>query len=101
MTATLRVTRAAPGIELRRGTFTVAVDGKDVGTIEHNDTIERPVTPGHHALQMTNGRYRSHEQGFDASDGEVVTFRCHGTRIWPLYVASIVKPDIAISLKRE
>jgi hypothetical protein len=30
-----------------------------------------------------------------------VNFRCHGAGIWPIYVASIVRPDLAISLKRE
>jgi hypothetical protein len=38
---------------------------------------------------------------FDAADGDVVSFRCHGARIWPLYVASIVVPNLAIALKRE
>jgi hypothetical protein len=33
--------------------------------------------------------------------GEVVNFRTHGAMIWPRYVASIIKRDLAISLKRE
>jgi hypothetical protein len=33
--------------------------------------------------------------------GEVVNFRGHGAMVWPRYVVSIVKPDLAISLKRE
>jgi hypothetical protein len=35
------------------------------------------------------------------ADGEVINFRCHGTRIWPRYVASIFVPSLAISLSRE
>jgi hypothetical protein len=34
-------------------------------------------------------------------DAETVNFRCHGAMLWPLYVASMVKADLAISLKRE
>ena len=42
----------------------------------------------------------SRTRSFDAADGEVVNFRCNGARIWPTYVASIVKPDLGISLRR-
>jgi hypothetical protein len=35
------------------------------------------------------------------ADDEVVNFRGHGAMLWPRYVASIVKPDLAISLRRE
>jgi hypothetical protein len=28
-------------------------------------------------------------------------FRTHGAMVWPRYVASIIKPDLAISFKRE
>ena len=38
-------------------------------------------------------------EAFDVSDGGVVSFRCHGAMIWPTYVASILKPDLAISLR--
>lgn len=101
MSATLTLTREGLGIELRRGTFHVLLDGDDITSIERGDTIEEPIEPGHHALRITAGRYSSEVRQFDASDGDVVTFRCHGAMIWPRYLVSVVKPDLAISLKRE
>jgi len=85
----------------RRGTFHVLLDDNDVASIEWNQTIEVPVEPGHHILHIKAGRYTSRRHPFDTADEEIVNFRCNGARIWPLYVASIVKPDLAISLKRE
>jgi hypothetical protein len=35
------------------------------------------------------------------ADGETVAYRCHGANLWPIFVASLVKPDLAISLRRE
>jgi hypothetical protein len=101
VTATLRVTREGRGIELRRGRFEIVADGEGVGSIERHDTVEATLEPGHHTLRIRAGRYSSHEQSFDVAEGDVVNFRCHGAMIWPLYVASIVKPDLAISLKQE
>jgi hypothetical protein len=99
--ATLQLVREGLGIELRRGTFHVLVDTNDVASIEWKEAIEVPIEPGHHTLQIKAGRYTSRIHSFDTADGEIVDFRCNGARIWPLYVASIVKPDLAISLKRE
>ncbi|HEY6296413.1 MAG TPA: hypothetical protein VIX15_12170 [Streptosporangiaceae bacterium] len=101
MSATLRLTREGFGIELRRGTFDVTVDGQSVGSSTWHETVEVPVDPGRHTLQITAGRYSSRNRSFDAAEGETVNFRCHGAMIWPLYVASIVKPDLAIQLLRE
>jgi hypothetical protein len=50
---------------------------------------------------VVTSRHASQDHSFDANDGEVVNFRTHGAMVWPRYVASIVKPDLAISLKRE
>jgi hypothetical protein len=99
--ATLQLVREGFGIELRRGTFQVVLDGNAVGSIERHQTIEVPVEPGHHTLQVKAGRYTSRRRPFDTADGETVSFRCMGARIWPLYVASIVKPDLAVALDRE
>lgn len=101
MSATLRLTREGAGIELRRGRFEILVDGERVDALELHETVESPIEPGHHSLRIRAGRYSSREISFDLTEGEVVNFRCHGTMIWPRYVASIVKPDLAISLKRE
>ena len=50
---------------------------------------------------MEVGRYSGRDYPFDVAEGEVVNFRCHGAMVWPRYVASIVKPDLAISLKHQ
>ena len=102
MAATLQLLRETNLVmELRRGTFDVVVDGKGVGSIDSHQMIEVPIEPGHHTLQVKAGRYTSGRLPFDAADGEIVNFRCSGARTWPLYVASIVKPDLALTLKHE
>jgi hypothetical protein len=102
MSATLRVTRSLGfAIELRRGPFQVLVDGSDVGTIENHETIETPLEPGRHTIRIRKGRYSSREHSFEADDNAVVNFRCHGAGLWPIYVASMVVPNLAITLKRE
>jgi hypothetical protein len=101
MSATLRLTRESAGIELRRGVFDVQVDGRSVGSIARDQTLETPLEPGHHTLRIRKCRYSSQEHPFDVVNDEVVNFRTHGAMVWPRYVASIVKPDLAISLKRD
>jgi hypothetical protein len=102
MSATLRVTREVGfGIELRRGRFEISVDGRGLGSLEDHETVETPLESGRHTIQIRKGRYSSRDQSFDVADGEVISFRCHGVRIWPMYVVSIVVPDLAIVLKRE
>jgi hypothetical protein len=95
------LTREGAGIELRRGRFEISIDDKTVGSLEYRETVETPLDPGQHILRIRAGRYSSRDRPFDVTDGEVVNFRCHGAMIWPRYVASIVKPNLAISLKRE
>lgn len=101
MPATLKLTREGIGIELRRGRFEILVDGRGVGSIDYRDSVEAPVEPGHHTLRIRAGRYSSRDHTFDAADGEMVSFRCHGAMVWPRWAASFVKPDLAISLRRE
>lgn len=38
---------------------------------------------------------------FEPPDSEMMTFRMHGAMVWPKAVVSVLKPDLAISLKRE
>jgi hypothetical protein len=99
--ATIKLTRQTIGVEVRRGTFDVLVDGKRVGSIEMDDTLEMHVAPGRHTLQIRNGRNSSRIQTIDAADGQVVAFRCNGKNILPLFLASFVIPSLAISLRRE
>jgi hypothetical protein len=102
VSATLRLIRKHPGVELRRGPFETELDGKRVGSINQlQETVDIPVESGHHTLRIRTGRYSSQERSFDVADGEVVNFRTHGPLVWPVYAAAIIKPDLAISLKRE
>lgn len=102
MSATLRVTHELNfGIELRRGEFEVLADGKAVGSVAIHEFSETPLEPGHHTVRMRKGRYSSREVSFDVADEEVAGFRCHGVRLWPVWVASVFVPGIGISLQRE
>ena len=101
MSATLKLTHKAIGAEVRRGTFDVLVDGKRVGSVEMNETIETPVDPGRHTLQVRNGRNSSRTETFDAAEGEMIAFRCTGKRFLPLFLASFVVPSLALKLVRE
>jgi hypothetical protein len=49
---------------------------------------------------MRTGRYASRPHAFDAADGQTITFELHGVLIWPMYLASLIKPDLAITVKR-
>jgi hypothetical protein len=101
MSATLRLTRQVNfAIELRRGRFEISLDDDSIGSLDKDETVEAPLEPGRHTLRVRHGRYSSRDQAFDVSDGEVAAFRCHGANLWPIYVASIVIPNLAITLKR-
>lgn len=101
MPATLKVTHKAIGAEVRRGTYDVVVDGARAGSVDMNHTIEIPVEPGRHTLQVRNGRNSSSTQAFDAVEGEVVAFRCTGKRFLPIFLASFVVPRLALKLVRD
>jgi hypothetical protein len=97
--ATLRLTRGA--VEVQRWPFEISIDGIVVGGVSRRETVQLPVEPGHHTLRLRSGRQLSPDRSFNAAEGEVINFSCHGARIYPIYVASIIKRDLGISLKRE
>ena len=101
MSATLKLTRKPIGVEVRRGTFDVFLDGKPVGSIELHDTIEIPVKAGRHTLQVRNRRNSSKIQTFDAAEDQVIAFRCSGKRVLPLFLVSFIVPSLALSLTHE
>jgi hypothetical protein len=101
MSATLKLTHKAIGAEVRRGKFDVVVDGYGVGSVEMNATIELPIEPGHHTLQVRNGRNSSRILPFDAAESQVVAFRCTGKRFLPIFLLSFVVPRLALSLRPE
>lgn len=100
--ATLRLVREGFGIELRKGKFTVELDGAEVATLRHrHDSVELPVEPGSHTLRIRSGRYSSLRQSFDAAAGEIVMFRCYPAMVWLRYLASLLQPKLGIALRRE
>jgi len=101
MAATLKLTRSPLGVEVRRGTFDVLVDGKPVGSIELHDTTEISVEAGRHTVQIRNGRNSSRTHTFDVAEDQVVAFRCTGKRFLPIFLVSFVVPSLALVLRRE
>ena len=101
MSATLKVTHKAIGAEVRRGTYDIVVDGQNAGSLEMNATIEIPVEPGRHTVQVRDGRNSSRTETFDAAEGETVAFRCTGKRFLPIFLASFIVPSLALKLKRQ
>lgn len=102
MSPTVILERATSGVmELRRSRFEIVLDGSPAGSIDRNQTVDLPVEPGAHTLQVRTGRYSSHAQSFDAADGTNVRFRCNGAILWPQYVASLFVPTIGLKLKPE
>ena len=101
MPATLKLTHKTIGAEVRRGTYNAIVDGNPAGSVELNETIDIPVEPGRHTLQVRNGRNSSRTKTFDAAEGETVAYRCTGKSILPIFLASFIVPSLALSLKRE
>jgi len=77
------------------------VDGERVGSVEMNNTIEIPIEPGRHALQVRSGRDSSGTRTFEAAEGEIIAYRCTGKRFLPIFLASFVVPSLALSLVRE
>ena len=101
MSATLKLTHKAIGAEVRRGTYDAIVDGQRVGSVEMNKTIELPVEPGRHTVQVRNGRNLSSTQTFDVAEGEIVAFRCTGKIFLPIFLASFVVPRLALKIVRD
>src|SRR6202043_2229994 len=98
--ATVRLFRMWSGIGIgAQKQWNIAIDSAVVGSIANKETVEVAVAPGHHSLRLGSGRQRSAERSFDVAEYEVVSFRCHGPRIWPMLVAALVNPDLWISLR--
>jgi hypothetical protein len=100
VTATLKMTHKAIGVEVRRGTYEIVVDGQGAGSLEMNDTIEIPVEPGRHTVKIHSGRNCSRTQTFEAAASQTVAFRCTGKSFLPIFLASFVVPSLALQLRR-
>jgi hypothetical protein len=101
MTATLKMTHKTIGVEVRRGAYDVVVDGEHAGSVKMNATIEIPVEPGRHSVQIRSGRNSSRTQTFEAAEGQTVAFRCTGKSFLPIFLASFIVPSLALQLRRE
>lgn len=101
MAATLKLTHKAIGVEIRRGTYDVVVDSQHVGSLKMNNTIEVPIEPGRHTLQVRSGRNSSRTKAFFASESQTVAFRCTGKSFLPIFLLSFVVPSLALQLRRE
>ena len=100
MSATLKLTHKAIGAEVRRDAYDVVVDDRRVGSVKMNDTIEIAVDAGRHTLQARDGRKSSSIETFDATEEEIVAFRCTGKRFLPIFLASFIVPRLALKLVR-
>ena len=100
---TLRLERVWSGMGIggQREDWQIEVDGQAVGTLANREVVEVGVGAGRHTVQLRSGRYRSPERTFEVGADEVADFTCHGPRFWPLLVASLVKPDLWISLHQR
>ena len=87
--------------ELRRKPFQIMLDGNSAGSIDRNQSLQLPVEPGRHRLQVKSGRYSSHEHTFEATDDANIRFLCNGAILWPRYVASLLVPTLGLRLKRQ
>jgi hypothetical protein len=101
MSATLKLTHKTIGVEVRRGTYDVLVDGNRAGSVELNETVDIPVEPGRHTVQVRSGRNSSRTKTFDVAEGEIASFRTSGKSILPIFLLSFVVPSLALSLHRE
>lgn len=101
MSATLKVTHKTIGVEVRCGPYDVVVDGNRAGSVELNETVDIPVEPGRHTVQVRSGRNSSRTKTFEVAEGETASFRCSGKSILPIFLLSFVVPSLALSLHRE
>jgi hypothetical protein len=101
MSATLKLTHKAIGAEVRRASYDVVLDDEQVGSVEMNHTVEVPVEPGSHTLQVRDGRKSSGIEVFEAGENAIIAFRCTGKRFLPIFLASFLVPRLALKLVRE
>jgi len=101
LSANLKLTHKSIGVEVRRGTYEVIVDGQRAGSLDMNDTIELPIEPGRHTLKILSGRKSSRAKTFEVGDHQTVAFRCTGKSFLPIFLASFFIPSLALQLRRE
>lgn len=106
MTTTLLLERAMPGLAVaiqdRHASWSILLDGQEVGQLAPEATFETQIQPGSHTLQLTStGKRRSPVRTFTAADESVAEFRCHSQPVWPLMLMALVVRDRWIVLKQR
>jgi ABC-2 type transport system ATP-binding protein len=88
----------------------VVIDGSVVGSVPNNETVDLPVEPGHHIVEVTSMRFlRSPKESLEVEEGRVIRLSCRRRPRHPFIVqrsiiflvASLFKHDIWISLGRD
>lgn len=105
MPATLKLTRRSFPLEalnvVGRRPFEITLDGTTVGAVRNRETVELPLDEGHHTLRLRESHRLSPARSFDATDGDIIAYTCHGSWFVLIFLASLLKPDAGISLKRN
>ena len=102
MTATLHLSRTWGGVADRDRDWQVIVDGAAAGSLPKRKSVEIPVEPGRHTVRVqSSARFLSRERSFEVADEGVTSFQVHSQRYWPMMVASLIKPNLWISLRQE
>ncbi|MGA8014310.1 MAG: hypothetical protein WCB85_00130 [Candidatus Dormiibacterota bacterium] len=105
--ATLRLSRGYAGNPIsgllsgKNERWDIELDGRVVGQLAYEETVEVSVAPGHHSLRLGQGRHLSARRSFEVAEGEMVSYQCHGPRFPPVFLAGAIKPDLWIALKRN
>lgn len=97
--ATLRLSRVWSGLGLggQSEAWDIVLDGRAVGAVADQEVVEVALAPGHHTLRLGGGRHTSPQRTFDIASAGLLSYRCHGPRLWPLWVAAMIKSDLWIS----
>lgn len=101
--ATLRLCRLWSGLLIggQGEAWDITLDGRVVGTLADGETVRVTVAPGRHTLRLGQGRHLSPQRAFEVSGDSLVSYACHGPRIWPKYVAALLRSDLWITLLRD
>ena len=86
MESTIRVTREPRGRRDRLRAYSVVVDSQAAGKLRRGQTLELPVAPGAHSVQIAIDWARSPAVDVDLFPGETVDLRCAPNTAQPALV---------------
>jgi ABC-2 type transport system ATP-binding protein len=110
--ATVRIARRRGKRNTSRSgrAWSVLLDGRNVGSIVNELTLDLSVEPGHHTLRLQSTRYLlSPEQPFDAYEGQTLGYVCEPRSLSPIIftrwlvwlLISLVNHNLWISLQPD